>query len=199
MSALDRRAFLAAGAAAAAAGFVGAAPRAAAAPAAHGAAPRRLLFAVKYGMVAGDAPMADKLKLLREVGFDGVELDSPAGYGKEEVRRAAEAAGLPVHGVVDSVHWEQRLSSPDEAVRRRGTEALAGALRDARAFGGHSVLLVPGRVTDPERENEAQVAERSSACIREVLPLAAELGVRILIENVWNGFCYVHDLSLIHI
>jgi hexulose-6-phosphate isomerase len=193
MSPLDRRGFLAAGGALAAARLAGAAPRALAAPRRRAQGRARLRFAVKYGMVAGDAPMAEKLKLLKRLGFDGVELDSPADYDAATVRAAVEAAGLPVHGVVDSVHWQERLSSPDPEVRKRGTDALAGALRDARAFGGFSVLLVPGRVTDAEQENQQQVWERSRACVETVLPLAAELGVRILIENVWNGFCYVHD------
>lgn len=162
MAPLDRRGLLAAGWALAAAGLGAALPRAAAAaaPRRQGRRQQRLLLAVKYGMVAGDAPMPDKLKLLRELGFDGVELDSPAPYDAAQVRAAVDASGLPVHGVVDSVHWQERLSSPDLEVRRRGTEALAGAVRDARAFGGHSVLLVPGRVTDPKQENQEQVWER---------------------------------------
>jgi hexulose-6-phosphate isomerase len=192
MAPLDRRALVSgavSGAAWVALGSRSAGARAAGAKARRG----RLLFAVKYGMVSGDAPMADKFRLLKSLGFDGVELDSPAGYGAQEVRAAVAASGLPVHGVVDAVHWQERLSSPEATVRRKGTDALAGALADAAGFGGHSVLLVPGRVADPENENQEQVFERSIACIREVLPRAAELGVRILIENVWNGFCYVHD------
>jgi hexulose-6-phosphate isomerase len=41
-----------------------------------------------------------------------------------------------------------------------------------------------------EKETHDQVWERSQAEVRKVLPLAAELGIRILVENVWNGFCY---------
>ena len=53
---------------------------------------------------------------------------------------------LPItNGVVDMVHWNQRLSSPDEAVRNAGREALEQAIRDAHSIGGSSVLLVPGR------------------------------------------------------
>jgi hexulose-6-phosphate isomerase len=33
------------------------------------------------------------------------------------------------------------------------------------------------------------VWHRSIVEIRKVLPLASRLGVRVLIENVWNGFC----------
>lgn len=55
-------------------------------------------------------------------------------------------------------------------------------------MGGDSVLLVPGRVAG-ENETHDHVWNRSIEQIRLVLPLASRLGVRILIENVWNGFC----------
>jgi len=98
-----------------------------------------------------------------------------------------------VHGVVDSIHWNQRLSDPDPEVRRKGVSGLETAIRDAHAYGASSVLLVPGRVANAETENQEQVFERSVAGIRHVLPLASELGIHILIENVWNGFCYQHN------
>ena len=204
MAQLDRRALLTvaggvaataglSAAAGAAAGVVGPAPGASLRTRSQSQRPHRILFAVKYGMVQGDASMTEKFQLLKDLGYDGVELDSPAPYTAEEVRAAIEASGLPVHGVVDSVHWNQRLSSPDETTRRAGIDALGGALRDANDFGGHAALLVPGRVADADHENHDHVWERSIAGIHEVLPMAAKLGVRILIENVWNGFCYVHD------
>jgi hexulose-6-phosphate isomerase len=129
--------------------------------------------------------MKEKFQLLKSLDYDGVELDSPAPYDAEEVRAAVQASGLPVHGVVDSVHWNDRLSSPSEETRAKGLAALAGALRDAHDFGGSAVLLVPGRVADAQTENQEQCWERSIACIRDVLPMAAELGVRILIENAY--------------
>jgi hexulose-6-phosphate isomerase len=150
----------------------------------------QLFFAVKWGMVGGDGSVLDKFELLKSIGFDGVELDSPSGLDREEVLRARDETGLPVHGVVDSIHWQKRLSSPDAKVRAEGVRGLETAIRDAKAYGGSSVLLVPGRVTG--EETHEHVWERSIAGIREMLPLAAQLGIRILIENVWNGFCYVH-------
>ena len=51
-------------------------------------------------------------------------------------------------------------------------------------------MLVAGHGDDgPEEENWARAIEN----IRKAIPLAAELGVQIVIENVWNKFCYVHD------
>ena len=53
-----------------------------------------------------------------------------------------------------------------------------------------SVLLVPGHGKDGPAE---EIEERSMENISQALPLAAELGVSILIENVWNHFCYDHE------
>ena len=152
-----------------------------------------ILLSLKFSMIGGEASVLDKMQIARDIGFDGVEFDSPNGFDTSEVLAARDATGIPIHGVVDSVHWNERLSDPDPSVREKGIAGLETALRDAAAYGGSSVLLVPGRVADSEKENHDQVWERSIEGIRRVLPLAARLGIHILIENVWNGFCYEHD------
>lgn len=154
--------------------------------------PLQLRFAVKWGMVNIDGSVEEKFRLLKSIGYDGVELDSPGGPDVAEVRAASAATGLPVHGLVDSVHWNIRLSDPDPAVREKGRLALENAIRDSKAYGGSSVLLVPGVANNKESENQQQCWERSIEQIHKALPLAAELGIHILIENVWNHFCYDH-------
>jgi hexulose-6-phosphate isomerase len=149
---------------------------------------RRIYKSVKWGMIGGVTTVAEKFALCRDLGYDGMELVSPADFPAAEVRAASVATGLPVHGVVDMKHWEIRLSSPDPAVREQGIEILKQAIRDAHAFGGFSVLLVPGQVNGAD-ETHDDVWQRSIPCIRDALPLASRLGVRVLIENVWNGFC----------
>lgn len=148
----------------------------------------RVYKSVKWGMIEDRETVLEKFQLCKELGFDGMELISPAPFAADEVRKASEATGLPVHGVVNMKHWEVRLSSPDETVRKHGVEILSQAIHDAKAFAGDSVLLVPGSVKGPD-ENHDHVWRRSIVEIRKVLPLASRLGVRILIENVWNGFC----------
>ena len=149
--------------------------------------------ALKYGMIQVGSSVQEKLQAALDAGFDGVEMDSPSSLTREDVQQATRATAMPIHGVVDSIHWHQRLSDPDPETRRSGIEGLETAIRDASNYGGSSVLLVPGRVADAAHENHDQVWTRSIEGIRHVLPLAAEKGIHVLIENVWNGFCYEHD------
>ena len=152
----------------------------------------KIYKSVKFGMVRGKLSIQQKFELLKELGYDGVELNSPGGCNKKQALAASKAVGLPIHGVVDSIHWGTRLSDPRPEVREKGRAGLETAIRDTHLVGGTSVLLVPGRVANKEKENQEQVWERSIEQISKVLPLCSRLGIHILIENVWNGFCYVH-------
>ena len=154
----------------------------------------KIYKSVKFGMVGGKLSIQRKFELLKELGYDGVELSSPAGGNKKQALAASKAVGLPIHGVVDSIHWGTRLSDPRPEVREKGRAGLETAVRDTHLIVGTSVLLVPGKVDNKEKakENQEQVWERSIEQISKVLPLCSRLGIHILIENVWNGFCYVH-------
>jgi hexulose-6-phosphate isomerase len=142
---------------------------------------------VKWGMIGTKGSVLEKFQMQKELGYDGMEMDSPTKVDLDEAVAASKATNMPIHGVVDSIHWQQRLSSPDPKVRKVGREALEQAIKDTSKLGGSSVLLVPGRVTNEESHDD--VWKRSIVEIREVIPTAARLGIHILIENVWNGFC----------
>lgn len=136
----------------------------------------------------GGKPNLPRMKKLKELGFDGIEGSAP-GMDVGGIRKACEEVGLPMHGVVYNKHWNKRLSSPDKAVRDEGRTGLESAIRESKAVGGSSVLLVPGAVRGPNETHE-QVWKRSITEIRKVIPLASKLGIHVLIETVWNGFCY---------
>jgi L-ribulose-5-phosphate 3-epimerase len=146
--------------------------------------PLKLRKAVKLSMVAGDAPLAEKFAMLKEIGFEGIDMDRPADHA--EVKAAAKSSGLIVHGVVDYVHWNQPLSDANPDVRAAGVDGLRTALKDCHAYGGDTVLLVPAVVKKDVSYQDAYT--RSQAEIRKVLPMAAELKIKILFENVWNNF-----------
>ena len=139
-----------------------------------------------WDMIKAGDTVRDKFQILKEAGFDGVEMNSPGGPPNEEIKKACELTGIVIEGIVDSAHWHDTLSSPDPAVRSRGLKALEQALHDCKDLGGTSVLLVPGVVNKDVAYD--QCYERSQTEIRKVLPLARELGVKIAIEDVWNNF-----------
>ncbi len=150
------------------------------------AAPRAIKKSLKYPMVRTEGTIREKFKLLREIGFHGVELDSPSNLDRDEVLRAKDETCLAIPGVIDSKHWSKPFSHPDPNVRAEGRRALEIALHDAKAYGATTVLLVPAVVNKEVSYDDAY--ERSQIEIRKVLPLAEDLGVKIAIENVWNNF-----------
>lgn len=128
--------------------------------------------------------LREKFRLLREAGFHGVEVNS--AMNREEVLAARDAAGLQIPSVVISTHGTHPLSSPNPSTRAIGLEGLRQGLRDAKVYGADSVLFVPANVNQEVSYADAYV--RSVAEIKQVVPLAEELGVTIAIENVWNHF-----------
>ena len=146
----------------------------------------RLKKAVKYGMIQIKGTHREKLDLAKKCGFVGVEIDSPGTADLDDLVKASKESGVAIHGVIDSVHWRDTLSHPDEAVRAKGLAALEGALRDAKTVGADTVLLVPGVVN--KDVTYEQCYERSQVQVKKALPLAEKLGVKIAIEVVWNNF-----------
>lgn len=140
--------------------------------------------AVKLSMVKGNSVL-EKFQLVKDLGYDGIDVDGPP-LNHDEVLQARDKSGLFIHGVVDAAHWAQPLSHPDPEVRKKGLDGLFTALRDAKAYGGNTVLLVPGVVNKQISYDDAY--KRSQVEIRKALPLAEELGIKIAFENVWNMF-----------
>lgn len=147
---------------------------------------RSLKKSLKYNMVKEGTTILEKFQLLKELGFDGVELDAPSTLDQDEVLAAKAETGLEIPGVIDSVHWRDTLSHPDSEVRDRGRKGLETALHDCKIYGGTTALLVPAVVNKEVSYDDAY--HRSQEEIRKVLPLAQELNIKIAIENVWNSF-----------
>ena len=150
-------------------------------------APRPMVKkSLKWGMVKEELSVMDKFKLLKDLGYDGVELDSPDKLDMKEVLAARDKTGLLIPGTVNSMHWKLPLSDPDPKKREECVKSIEKALRDTKVYGGTTVLVVPGVVNANVTYKEAY--ERSQAEIRKLLPVAEETGVKIAFENVWNQF-----------
>src|SRR3954453_11588604 len=154
------------------------------APAASAAPKRNLRKAIMYSTIGVKGSVLEKFRIMKEAGFEGVE---PMGaMDREEGLAAFKETGLKAASVCDHIHWLKPLSAPDEASRKLGLDGLLQSLRDARAYGAGSVLLVPGIARDGV--SYEQCWERSIVEIKKAIPLAKDLGVKISIENVGNNF-----------
>lgn len=185
---IDRRTFLGSAAASLTAAAIGA--RAKAQPERFRLAPKKdepwILKSLKYGMIGEGATIAQKFRVARDAGFDGVELDSPSELNLDDILRARDETGIVIPGVVLSTHWSQPFNHPDPNVRGEGRRALEQAIKNCKRVGGSTVLVVPAVVGKGRTYDEAyHLSQRE---IGKLVPLAEENGVAIAFENVWNNF-----------
>ncbi|MFH1718609.1 MAG: sugar phosphate isomerase/epimerase family protein [Planctomycetota bacterium] len=146
----------------------------------------RLHKALQFGMLPKSLSDADKFKLAKKCGFEGIE-GSPMEdlAAAKELAALAREAGTPIHSIVYG-GWGAPFSDPRPEVIDKGLAGMETALRSAKALGADTVLLVPAVLN--EDVGYGQAYERSQKHIRKLLPLAAELRVVIAVENVWNKF-----------
>jgi L-ribulose-5-phosphate 3-epimerase len=172
-STLSRRSFLATGAVATgvaiASGGSGLLAQDEATPGGRPTSDQRIRLAVKFHMIQEDLSILDKFKLVKDLGYDGVEPRAWADNDRRQMLKASEATGIRIHGVVNS-------SRPD----------IVDAINLSKYFGASSVLVVAGRVN---KENSYdKVYRETQELIRSAIPVAEKQGIRLLVENVWNNF-----------
>jgi L-ribulose-5-phosphate 3-epimerase len=145
---------------------------------------RKLRKAIMGGTLGIKGTLIEKYKAAKEAGYEGVE---PAGgMNQQEVIDALGQSGLQAASVCCHTHWKQTLTHDDPKIREEGLQGVLTTLRDAKAYGADSILVVPGVVSETVPYDIAWT--RSIAEIKKAVPLAKELGVKISIENVWNNF-----------
>jgi hexulose-6-phosphate isomerase len=133
---------------------------------------KRFKKAVGFTMIQGNLSVEDKLKLAKDLGFEGIETPTRLRNNKmpepRVLARASEKVGIPIHGVVHS-------SNPD----------LKGAIDEAAVYGATSVLCVVR--ADPKGSFRKNYL-RTQQTIRKAIEHAEKKRIHILIENVWATF-----------
>ncbi len=138
----------------------------------------------------------------KKAGYDGVEpVMSEAGYlnpdtSEREImamRRMAEDMGLEVPSVGVWSLWENNLVSDSSAIREKAFYIVQKQIEAAHLLGADTILVVPGYVgcefaSKPERIRYDIAYERSQQALARLAVDAAQAGVAIGIENVWNKF-----------
>ncbi len=141
---------------------------------------------IGFGMIKEELSLLDKFKLVKDLGFDGVEFDSPVDFNLKELVDARNKSGIELPSVVNKDHWSKPLSDPDPAVRQFTIDSVAKSLHDVKELGGDTVLVVPGVVN--EKVSYEQAYKNSLDSIRKLIPHVEKTGMKIGIENVWNNF-----------
>lgn len=165
----------------------------------------------------------DVVRTLKENGYPGVELQDKTVTLAEAraARRLAEDEGLAIHSFMGG--WFM-FNAKDAAARKAAIENAKANMRLAKAYGAPVILVVPGRVGgipmpkpsafdlafDPgtlmlSRAAAADYPEYVKAqndatkyaqdAVAELAPLAADLGVTIGLENVWNNLWVKPDFA----
>lgn len=146
--------------------------------------------------------LGDKLRLAREAGFEGFEIDlsddgpltlnsSPKEVA--DVRSVAERAGLQLSGLATGLYWSANAASADPAIRSRAEAILTKQVEIAHALGLDAILVVPATVgadfiPDCEVVPYDVAWHRATEFLRAALPAAERARIRICVENVWNKF-----------
>jgi L-ribulose-5-phosphate 3-epimerase len=186
-----------------------AASGAAAAAAADTPLESRPKYKMKKSINLWTFPYPDKMSLRRclqiakDAGFDGIELNydlesdlSPKSGTKEftEIRHMAEQIGIEISGLCSFLFWPYPLTSNDPAERARGMELAGKMTRAAHDLGTENLLVVPGAVHMPWREDHDPTPNdvcdrRAREAIAKLLPQAEKLKVHLNMENIFfNGF-----------
>jgi hexulose-6-phosphate isomerase len=148
---------------------------------------RPLKKAVNLGMVKAGGSVQEKFQMVKDAGFDGIELNLPDDtLSVDIINQAKAASGLEVAGIICTPHWKFPLSDPDPAKRERTVIGLQQALQQGGEIGCSRVLLVPGVVN--KQVDYAQCWQRAIEGIKRCTDAAEKAKCHIAVENVWNMF-----------
>jgi L-ribulose-5-phosphate 3-epimerase len=207
--ALSLAAAAATGATAATAGRAAPAPEqtVSAQPDSRRASPKRYRMRKSINLWAFPYPqrmtLVECLELAKRAGFDGIELNydlendlSPQATAKElaAIRHEADRIGIEISGLCSFLFWPYPLTSNDPAKRARGLE-LAGKIGEAaHHMGVQNVLVVPGAVHIPWRDDHEPVPNdvcyrRAREAVGHLVRGAERLDILLNMENIFfNGF-----------
>jgi len=150
---------------------------------------KKLYKAVLITMLPKNLSDAEKFRLAKRCGFEGIEARWPIKDLKD-LKAAAEQAkiareeGVPIHSLLYG--WWPPFTDRDPKVVRKSIEEMQDALRCAQAMQADAVLLVPTRVTEDFRYQDAY--KWSQEYVSRLIPTAQETGVIIAVEDVWSKF-----------
>ncbi len=138
-------------------------------------------------------------QLAKDAGFDGIELNydlendlSPGASMKDyqAIRRLADKIGIRISGLCSFLFWPYPLTSNDPDKRAKGLELAGKIAQAAHDLGVENVLLVPGAVHIPWRDDYEPVRNdicdrRAREAVGKLVSQAEKLNVFLNVENIF--------------
>lgn len=158
-------------------------------------------WSTKDGL-AGQTPIDEALKVVKEAGFAGMELcigtegvlTTTATQAEcQAIRKKIDASDLVVETLASGMCWGFNPTSNDPAVREKSIQLHADALQRAAWLGCKAMLYVPGVAKSPICPDIVRydiAVERAREGVKKLLDVAEKVGVDLCVENVWNGMFY---------
>jgi len=138
----------------------------------------------------------EEIEWIAAMDFDFIDLtlEPPrASVTQLDVSRVREVIRTHGLGVVGHTAYYLPLCNPFESIRRAAVEELRQCLKVFAKLGVEWMNLHPDR--QAPLHDRKFVIERNLQTIRELLPMAQEFGVGLMIENLPGGFNTVRQLS----
>ncbi|MBX3097272.1 MAG: sugar phosphate isomerase/epimerase [Fimbriimonadaceae bacterium] len=159
------------------------------------------IWSLPGGLADTLAPL-DAIRMAKDNGFPAIELsigaEGPLNVNTPiedalRIRMEAQNLGITIPSTASGLYWGRALADADANSRSQAKDDLQKMLRLSAALGARTHLTIPGAVDVfflPDRAAlpYEHVWKYATEGIREVLPVAEEVRVRIGIENVWNKF-----------
>jgi len=149
----------------------------------------KLRFCCQPGLPPGRSD-EDRLKWMKENGFDAVEIGDPGNLeSAKNWKKKADDAGL----VIASIYFggaEGPLMSEDPAVYQRGLDESKAKMDVAAAMDCPVLVYVPVRGSQPDTVKnlpERVLWERTVKVLKDLGPLAAERNTNVILEPLRRG------------
>jgi len=153
------------------------------------------------GGFQGETPIEKALQEIKKMGLDGLELTYGSGEFApgisekrcKELRKIANDLSVKIATCATDFYMHTPLASTSASKRKKAIEFSKRYFNDSALIGAKVCLVVPGCVWVPWDAKQPVVPyktvwDNSIEGVNAVIPAACDSGVKIGIENVWNGF-----------
>jgi len=138
----------------------------------------------RFEAVAARENLEQNVRLIRDLGYDGVELAvrDPSQVDADAIASLVSECGLVVPAIgTGQAYIEEGLSFADPQIRRNAIDRIKQHVQFAKKFGAQVIIgLIRG--TCEKREEQGEALKRVGECLRECASHGAEHGVALVLE-----------------